>query len=286
MPTPLPQTCPDRMTYEQHADRCASIFETMLDQASDNIAAFIFEPVLGSAGVVVPRRRRTFERIQKACRNHNVLLIADEVATGFGRTGRWFASEHYGLRPADMMLLGKGINSGYLPLGAVVFSTEIAQRLADAKTGIVHGSSHDGNPGCCAAALATLNILQRDGLVERERDMGTFFVERLREKAGVPGLGSVRGMGLMVFVGLRDDDGSAANLVQVLAVCEELQGRGVLAHPALDGVMFYPPFVITHDQIDTIISSLVSVLRDYRLVEGTIVPRKERTSSTKDRASR
>jgi adenosylmethionine-8-amino-7-oxononanoate aminotransferase/SAM-dependent methyltransferase len=279
MPTPLPQTCPDRMTYEQHADRCANVFERMLDQASDNIAAFIFEPVLGSAGVIIPPKAY-FERIQRACRNHNVLLIADEVATGCGRTGRWFASEHYGLRP-DMMLLGKGINSGYLPLGAVVFSTEIAQRLVDAKTGIVHGSSHNGNPACCSAALATLNILQRDGLVDRARDMGTFFVERLRENAGVPGLGSVRGVGLMIFAGLRDDDGSAANLVQVLAICEELQRRGVLVHPALDGVMFFPPFVITHDQIDMIVSSLVGVLRDFQLVEGTVVARKERPTRDK-----
>jgi adenosylmethionine-8-amino-7-oxononanoate aminotransferase len=90
----------------------------------------------------------------------------------------------------------------------------------------------------------------------------------------------------MVFVGLRDEDGSAANLLQVLAVCEELQARGVLAHPALDGVMFYPPFVIRHDQIDTIISSLVGVLRDNRLAEGTLIPREERTSRTEPVAGR
>jgi putrescine aminotransferase len=276
MPTPLPQTCPEGMTYEQHADRCAKVFESMLAEASNNIAAFIVEPVLGSAGVIIPPQAY-FERIQRACRNHNVLLIADEVATGFGRTGRWFASEHFGLRP-DIMLLGKGINSGYLPLGAVVFSTEIGQRLADAKTGIVHGSSHNGNPACCAAALATLDILEREGLVDRSRDLGAFFLQRLREHAGTPGLGSVRGMGLMVFAGLRDEDGGAANLLQVLAVCEELQARRVLAHPALDGVMFYPPFVIRRDQIDTIVSSLAGVLKDYRLAEGTVIPRNQRTN--------
>jgi putrescine aminotransferase len=155
----------------------------MLDEAGDNIAAFIVEPVLGSAGVIIPPHSY-FERIQRACRNHDVLLVVDEVATGFGRTGRWFASEHYGMHP-DMMLLGKGINSGYLPLGAVVFSAEIGERLAGANAGIIHGSSHNGNPGCCAAALATLDIPQRDKLVTA-RGSRAFFLERLRAHGETP----------------------------------------------------------------------------------------------------
>jgi adenosylmethionine-8-amino-7-oxononanoate aminotransferase/SAM-dependent methyltransferase len=276
VPAPLPQTCPPEISFAEHADRCADAFERMLAEGENSVAAFIAEPVLGSAGVVIPPRSY-FERIQRACQNHSVLLIIDEVATGFGRTGRWFASEHYGLRP-DVMLLGKGINSGYLPLGAVLFSAEIGERLADARTGIIHGSSHNGNPACCAAALATLDVLERDGLVDRSRDLGAYFLERLHAQAGTPGLGPLRGLGLMIFAGLCDENGSVANLTQVLAICESMQRRGVLVYPTEGGIMFYPPFVIQREQIDAVVSCLVGVLRDHRLADGAVTAKRGTSS--------
>jgi adenosylmethionine-8-amino-7-oxononanoate aminotransferase len=266
---PAPQ--PDAVDFEADALRCAAVFEAMLDQAGQHVAAFIIEPVLGSAGVIIPPRAY-FERIQRACRNHEVLLIVDEVATGFGRTGQWFASEHFGLRP-DIMLLGKGINSGYLPLGAALFSAEIGAVLAVTDTGIVHGSTHNGNAACCAAALATIDLMQRERLIDRARELGELFLARLQTLSGTPGLGLVRGLGLMLFAGLRDESGATANLAQVMAVSAAMQTQGVLVYPAPGGVIFCPALIVSLEQIERIVSSLVVVLRDNRLVDGGLQPR-------------
>ena len=213
-----------------------------------------------------------FDRIQRACRNHDVLLVVDEVATGFGRTGCWFAIEHFDLRP-DILLLGKGINSGYLPLGAVLFSAQIGDCLATEGEAIIHGSSHNGNPACCAAALAALDIMERDGLVERSRELGHYFIASLRSQSSLPGLGLIRGLGLMLFAGLCDEAGTAANQTQVLAISEAMQREGVLVYPAPGGIMFLPALVITHRQIDAVVSCLVSVLLAHRLVGGELVAR-------------
>src|SRR6185295_9676717 len=136
--------------------------------------------------------------------------------------------------------------------GAVLFSAQLGDRLAAEGEAIVHGSSHNGNPACCAAALATLDIMERDGLGERWRGVGDYFIESLRAQSSLPGLGVVRGLGLMLFAGLCDEAATAANQTQVMAICEAMQRQGVLVYPAPGGIMFMPAFVITHDQIDSV----------------------------------
>lgn len=258
VPVPIPERVPQGTSFEAHAESCARVLETMLDHAGDRVAALVLEPVLGSAGVVVPPRAWV-GRVQQACRAHDVLLIADEVATGFGRTGRWFASEHLGLR-SDVMLLSKGIDSGYLPLGAVLFSSRIGERLIASGSGIGHGSSHNGNPACCAAALATIEVLRSERLVERSERLGSVFAERLERLKGHPRVGAVRGLGLMRFVGLLDETGAPLDPAGVRAVLRAMQERGVLAYPALSGLIFMPALVIAPEQIEAIAACLEGAL--------------------------
>jgi adenosylmethionine-8-amino-7-oxononanoate aminotransferase/SAM-dependent methyltransferase len=270
VPTPDPASCPAGMTFEAYAGQCAAVVESILEQAADRIAAFIIEPVVASADMIVPPAAY-FARIERACRRHDVLLIVDEVATGFGRTGSWFACEQSGLHP-DMLLLGKGINSGYLPLGAVLFSARIGACLQAAGAALVHGSTHNGNPACCAAALASIDLLESEGLVERARACGARLHAELDALTGLPGMGPVRGLGLMLSAGLVDEAGQPATPAQAGAVCRAMQDAGVLAYPGHHGVTFCPALVIDADQIAAIAACLAQVLRRFRLAGGALVP--------------
>jgi putrescine aminotransferase len=260
IPAPVPGRCPSGVAYEEYAARCAQVLENMLEDAGKHVAALILEPILGSAGVVIPPRSY-LDRVQRACRAHDVLLVADEVATGFGRTGRWFASEHFSLRP-DVMLLAKGVNSGYLPLGAVLFSARIGERLIASNSGIGHGSSHNGNPACCAAALATIELMRREGLVERSDQLGRLFLERLAVLQGTPGLGVIRGLGLMVYAGLVDGSDGPVQPGRVIRVLNAMRRRGVLAYPSVSGLVFMPALVITPQQIETVVACLSATLHE------------------------
>src|SRR5262249_24916157 len=156
IPTPNPLRCPSNMSYVDFAVSCA---ESLGERAaSGEVAAFIVEPILGSAGVIIPPPEY-FRRIEQICRDYNILLIFDEVATGLGRTGRWLAAEQYNIRP-DILLLSKGLNSGYLPLGAVLFSAEIGESLIKQGANLFHGSTNNGHPACCAAALANIRLMR------------------------------------------------------------------------------------------------------------------------------
>jgi adenosylmethionine-8-amino-7-oxononanoate aminotransferase/SAM-dependent methyltransferase len=259
IPSPAPRRCPSGMTYDQFAMTCADELERRILDAEGRIAAFILEPVLGSAGVVVPPAIY-LHAVQQICHDQGVLLILDEVATGFGRTGRWFASEHFSLRP-DIMLLSKGLTSGYLPLGAVLFSAQIGTRLTDRGVGISHGSSHNGNPVCCAAAIETIAVIRREGLVERARQMGDYFRSRLNELLDYKLVQDVRSLGLMLGLELCGARGQIENIHNTVTLYESLKGDGVLAYPARNGLTFMPALTIQRKEIDVIIESLHRHLR-------------------------
>jgi putrescine aminotransferase len=269
VPAPDPACCPPGMPYADYAEWCADALEEHIERAPGSVAAFIMEPVLGSAGVVIPPPEY-FRRITRACRLHGVLMLVDEVATGFGRTGRWFASEHFGLRP-DMMLLAKGINSGYLPLGAVLFSAKIGDALLRNHAAIGHGSSHNGNPACCAAALATIEVIRSEGLVARAEEMGHYFRRRLDELGHYPWVWEVRSLGLMLGLGLIQDDGSPASPHQVAVLSELMQRVGVLLYPGPSSLVFLPALVITRDEVDAVVDRLHAVLSAVRLTGGAVL---------------
>lgn len=240
--------------------RCAAELDRLARAKPGQIAAFILEPVLGSAGVVVPPPEYMAE-IRRICDAHGILLVLDEVATGFGRTGRWFAHQHFDVRP-DILLLSKGINSGYLPLGAVVFKEHLAQALLRAGAGIGHGSSANGNPACCASALATIKILEDEDLVRRAATLGEYFHSRLARLSSHPAVRSVRGLGLMRAVELctpGDEPRPMAGATHD-AVYQDIVRRGVLPYPFRSGFSFLPALTITHEEIDAVVSAVEQAL--------------------------
>ncbi len=209
----------------------------------DDTAAVIVEPVQGEGGVN-PGSAEFFDGLRRLCDERGALLIADEVQTGFGRTGRWFASEHFGLAP-DIMALGKGIAGG-VPAGAVVWH----ERLGTLKPG-THGSTFGGNPLAAAAAVATIRVLEEGRLPERAERLGTWLMAELRQIRS-PVVKEVRGLGLMVGVALR---------IRVTPVLRALMEKGVLALPAGPTVLrLLPPLVIEEDDLATVVGAIREVL--------------------------
>lgn len=267
IPTPNRTKCPEGKSYVEFALECADALERLAQEKG--VAAFIVEPMLGSAGVIVPPVEY-FKRIRQICDRHDILLIVDEVATGFGRTGRWFACEHYGLEP-DILLLAKGINSGYLPLGAVLFSAEIGEKFIKYKLPLLHGSTYNGHPVCCASALANLKVLKEEKLIERSQRMGEYFKEALEPVRSLPCVTEVRGVGLMLAVAIEQEDGSPVTAIQLQLVMKRLQEAGVLVYPSLSSITLCPALVIGEEEIDAIADTIHAVFSTIRLSGGDVL---------------
>lgn len=236
--------------------RLAAELDAMIvDEGPETVAAFIAEPVQGAGGVIVPPDGY-FAAIQAVLRKHDVLLIADEVISGFGRLGSWFGSHALGIQP-DLVTLAKGVTSAYIPLSAVVVSDRVWQVLADGPEGVFqHGYTYSAHPMGAAAALANLQIVEDEGLVARAAEQGEKLRSLLRAAfADHPLVGEIRGMGLMAaveFVAKRDParrfDPSVQFAPRVVRAALE---RGVItrALPAADTISFSPPFVVTDDEL-------------------------------------
>lgn len=220
----------------------------------ERVAAFIVEPVIGAGGVYPPPPGY-LPKIAEICQARNVLLIADEVVTGFGRTGSLFACQRYGINP-DIMVLAKGLTSGYLPLGATILSDRLIEPFARPDSPwIRHGYTYSGHATACAAALKNLEIIDREGLVERVSDLEQRFAANLGELAEEPGISEVRTVGLTAAVQLDESwPDQAANGLQVVDECRR---RGVLTRLLAGGSLHVsPPFVISESQIDLIIEAI------------------------------
>jgi adenosylmethionine-8-amino-7-oxononanoate aminotransferase len=268
VPTPNPAHCPKDRSLTDFALECAAALEAEVRKG--DVAAFIFEPVLGSAGIVVPPPEY-FARVKEICKEHDVLLIADEVATGFGRTGRWFACEHYGLEP-DIMTLAKGINSGYLPLGAVLFSGAIEERFKRSGLPVLHGSTYNGHPVCCASGLANIEIIRRERLVERSRTTGAYFQGRLEELLALQAVTQIRGLGLMLGAALVQQDGTPATIAQLYELMLTIRAHGVIVYIEKSTLMFCPALTISEAEIDTVVDTLHAVLSSVQLDGGKVLP--------------
>ena len=160
-----------------------AVEEAILAEGADTVAAIIAEPVMGSGGVIVPPATY-FPRLREICDRHDVLLIADEVITGFGRTGQWFGMGHWDTKP-DLMSFAKGVTSGYVPLGGVIISKHMHQVLLDAPADekFMHAATYSGHPVCCAVGLANIDIIEKEGMVERARVQGDRFRAGLKHLA-------------------------------------------------------------------------------------------------------
>ena len=234
--------------------------ETILREGPDTVAALIAEPVQGAGGIIVPPDDY-FPRVREICTKHDVLFIADEVITGFGRTGRWFALEHWGVQP-DILAFAKGITSGYLPLGGILVSGPIHQAMLSVPHADrwMHAYTYSGHPTCCAVALRNLEIVEKEGLVERAERMGRRLLDGARSLLDLKAVGEVRGLGLMVAVELVADRSTKATFDPgknvIGRVRKELEDRGLFTRAVRDIILLAPPLVITEAQVDRIVKIL------------------------------
>ena len=231
--------------------------ETILREGPETVAAFIAEPVQGAGGIIVPPDDY-FPRVREICTTHGALFIADEVITGFGRTGRMFGLERWGVQP-DIMCFAKGITSGYLPLGGIMISQPIHEAMLSVPYGDrwMHAYTYSGHPTCCAVALRNLEIFEKEGLVERAERMGARLLNGLRTLLDLKAVGEVRGLGLMCAVELVADRATKAALDPakntIGRIKAEMEARGLFTRVVRDIILLAPPLVITEAQVDRIV---------------------------------
>ena len=241
----------DEETYGRH---CAQRLEDkILELGVDRVAAFIGEPIMRAIGVYIPPKNY-WKEIERICRKHDVLLIADEVICGFGRTGQWFAADYYGFQP-DIMTLAKGITSGYIPLGAAMFNDRVAGVL-NAKGGeLAHGYTYSGHPVCAAVALENIRILQEEKIVDTCRtDTGPYLAEKWKALGEHPLVGEARIVGMVGALELVPDKSRREffpDRGRVGQLCRDMAlGNGLILRATYDAMLLSPPLVITRAQID------------------------------------
>src|SRR5712672_1831722 len=239
-----------------------AVEKAILAEGADTVAAVIAEPVMGAGGVIVPPESY-FPKLRQICDQYDVLLIADEVITGFGRTGRWFSLGHWGVEP-DIVSFAKGVTSGYLPLGGNILSKRVHDAILNAPLDrrYMHAATYSGHPVCCAVGLRNVEIIESEGLVERAAVMGRRLIESLRHELGeLPNVGDIRGLGLMAGVELVTDKGTKAPALGVgIKVAREAMARGLMmrarpgsAEPATgDTLCLCPPLSTPDDILDSI----------------------------------
>jgi putrescine aminotransferase len=243
------------------AERAAqAIEERILAVGPENVAAFIGEPVQGAGGVIIPPPGY-WQRVEAICRRHGILLICDEVICGFGRLGRWFGYQHFGLTP-DIVTMAKGISSGYLPLSATAVSSRIVAALKENNDEFAHGFTYSGHPTAAAVALKNIEIIEREGLVERvANDIGPYLAAALQRLAPHELVGEVRSLGLIGGVEIvrrkgsnerfAGKEGTAGPILRDLCIANGLMVRAIR-----DTIVMCPPLVITRAEIDEMIGIL------------------------------
>lgn len=233
-----------------------AVEDIIIEEGPDTVAAVIAEPVSFSAGVAVPAPEY-WPMLRDICNRHGVLLIADEVITGWGRTGRWFAMEHWGVVP-DMMTMAKGITSGYFPVGACVVTDRLFEAFkGGAEVTYRHGFTYGGHPAGGAAGLANAAIIEREGLVENSAEMGAYLLNRLNGLRSHATVGDARGLGLMCAIELVQDKGTMELLSALPGAAKVLNGHlesGGLYTRATSQLFLAPPLTVTRDDIDAIVS--------------------------------
>jgi putrescine---pyruvate transaminase len=232
-----------------------------LDELGGRAAAFFGEPMIGAGGAIPPPEGY-WPAVERICRERGVLLVADEVISGFGRLGRWFGCERYGFTP-DLMTCAKGITSGYVPLGAVVVSGTVrAPFWAEGAPPFLQGGTYSGHAGACVAGLANLDILERESLVDRVAALEPTLRELLEPLGELDGVAEVRSAGLAGAVEL-DPDLLAASPGAPMAAVLEARRHGVLTR-ALRGVALQlsPPFVVTNDELEAMVAGVAAGVRE------------------------
>ncbi len=235
----------------------ARLLEQKINElGAENVGAFIAEPVQGAGGVIIPPETY-WPEIQRICRQYDVLLIADEVITGFGRLGQWFASTHYGIEP-DLITFAKGVTSGYLPLGGTLVSGRVAELVIAEGGEFAHGFTYSGHPAACAVAVANIRILRDEGIIDRVREeLAPYFSQQWASLASHPLVGEARSIGLVGAVEIVADKGTRERFHKDLGagtVCRDACiENGLVMRAVGDTMIVSPPLVITHEQVDELV---------------------------------
>jgi putrescine aminotransferase len=231
--------------------------ETIQREGPDSIAAFIAEPVMGVGGVIVPPDDY-FPLVRKICTQNNILFIADEVITGFGRTGEWFGLKHWGVKP-DILSFAKAITSGYAPLGGIQISDELRETVESAaeSEAFMHGFTYSGHAMACAVGLKNLEIMESENYPERARTLGKRLLDGLKTLKEFPFVGDVRGKGLLCGVEIvSNKETKAADAALTMRIFKAAQSRGLRTRPLGNTLAFSPPLSITESEVDEIIKRL------------------------------
>jgi adenosylmethionine-8-amino-7-oxononanoate aminotransferase len=266
-------SCPDAYrraagtTIDEFCDQLVAELEAkILELGPENVAAFFAEPIMGAGGVIVPPpgyHRRT----QELCKRYELLYVSDEVVTAFGRLGHMFSSEPaFGLQP-DVITSAKGLTSGYVPLGASIFSDEIYEVISTDEDypWFNHGFTYSGHPVACAAALANIEIIERDRICEHVRELGPYFEKRLASLESLPLVGDVRGSHFMLCVENVADKEARELLPASVEIGKRIAGhcqqRGLIVRPMGHLNVISPPLILTRDQIDELVDILGESIR-------------------------
>jgi putrescine aminotransferase len=265
-PAPYRYRCEACSLLDDCTEACADSVDALIRrEGPDTVAMVIAEPVQAAGGIIVPPPTY-LPKLREICRAHDVLLVADEVICGFGRTGRWFGVDNWGVVP-DMLTIGKGLTSGYMPLSGVAVSHQIYDVLTTRPEEFTfwQGFTYNAHPGCCAAALQTIEILEKESLVDHAQRMGRRLLDRLRVLEPSPIVGDVRGLGLLAGVEIVADkrsrapfpDGRGSALVR--RHCLE---RGLIVRAISDTIALCPPLVITESEVDHVANVVIEAVRE------------------------
>lgn len=264
--------CPYNLTAPECNYLCAKELETAIHRiGADQIAAFIAEPVIGAAGGAISPPEGYYKMIKEICEKNDILFIADEVMTGFGRTGKMFAWEHWGIIP-DLMALGKGMGAGYTPIAAALVSEKIIKTIVNGSKMIMSGHTLSANPQSCAVSLSVLDYIEKNKLIEGVEQKSNYLFKKLKKLQNkFPFIGDVRGKGLLIGLEFVKDSQKTpfprtARLTQSLI--EIAQENGLLLYPAAagtdgingDAILIAPPLTITMQEIDELVSLLKTSL--------------------------
>ncbi len=258
---------PNNMDEQAFADHLVKEFENKIDEVGvHRVGAFFAEPIMGAGGVLLPPADY-LKRIRQLCTEHDILYVSDEVVTAFGRLGHWFASEDvFGIVP-DIITVAKGLSSGYLPIGATIYSDKIHETIStgDASRTYTSGFTYAGHPVCCAAALKNIEIIERENLLEHASRVGAYFGQKLGELKEMKLVGDVRGMGLMYCLENVLDRSTKATFPEEVSISKRIsdsaESFGVLVRPVGHLNIMSPPLIITESQIDRAVDCLKEALR-------------------------
>ena len=237
--------------------KVAGELEQKIEELGEHrVAAFIAEPIQGAGGVIVPPETY-WPEISAICQRHQILLVADEVICGFGRTGEWFASDYYRLKP-DLMPIAKGLSSGYLPIGGVMVADHISRVIIEEGGEFTHGMTYAGHPAACAVAAANIRILRDEGIIDRVRtETGPYLQQRWAELADHPLVGEVRGLGFLGAFEIVADKETRAQFEpsgSTGPLCRDIAANlGLVMRAVGDSMIISPPLIMSKGQIDELV---------------------------------